>query len=158
SDVLQVPPDQAFLKIDHADRWLADFAIGAGVRPFANDDHRIAFAHQPLDLKGDIRGARHRLPAQEDESVATEDRVRYARRPVDDVGMQPFSQAFPVPRLQGVQGAHHDVRSRAHDRWKKRCRAKSRTPTTAVPTAATSTAAAATSLALPIIGWRSGQA
>src|SRR5438309_3110194 len=41
---------------------------------FRSDDHRIAFAHQPLDLKGDIRGARHRLPAQEDESVTFEDR------------------------------------------------------------------------------------
>src|SRR6266581_38145 len=156
ADVLQVAPHLPVANVDDTDRSLADLSGQARVGPFANNDHGVAFRHEPFDLKGDVRCARHRLAAEEDEGLPAQDRLGHSRRSVDDVGMKTARKAVPIAR-----GAHPGPPSRyprpGYERWKT-WRANRRAPTRAAPAAATSTAAAATSFARPIIGWCSGHA
>src|SRR5207302_5564698 len=77
ADILQVAPDLAVTNVDDADRRLANLPHQTGVGPLADDDHRVAFRHKPLDLKRHVRRARHGLAAQQDEGVPAEDRLGY---------------------------------------------------------------------------------
>src|ERR1700687_695560 len=97
--ILQIPPNQAVLEIDDADRGLADAALRAGKGPLPDHDHRVALRDQPLDFEADVRRPRHRLAAEQDEGLASQDRLRYAGGPMHDVGMQSAGgRPHPPPR------------------------------------------------------------
>src|SRR6202158_2652383 len=183
ADVLQVAPDLAVSNLDDADRRLANLPRETRVGPFANNDYGVAFRHEPLDLKPHVRGARHGLAAEEDESLPTEDRLRAPRRfgghgrgarhglaaeeyeslPTEDRLGHPGRSVDDV-RMQPLGKAIPVPRAKRIEGRRddlrgrgherwKRWRANSRAPTRATRPAAT-----AASLARPIIGWCSGHA